>query len=545
MNDKLKNIISPLNNKKAKGILAVVIILLLCAIIIFIGNPTEKKVSPPPLTPLVFQNANSGLYGAIDTKRNVIITPEYKTLLSHELDGEYYFVGTTQNNDTVILNNEGTILDTLPSSYTNVSVLSLKDKLLKVSNKSGLFGVLNFSNNVIVPIQYNSLSLKNNFLILNPLSNESIANINGKILASSSEYASISIQDNGIVVQNNQGLYGLLDFNGDVALPIEYTNIHGIYQNTFAVSNKSNLFAVYNISNKDFKSDFKYTSIQKEASESPFLASKISGGVLKYGYIDSNDSTIIPFIFQSAYNFNGDYAIVQKNGYFGLIDKTGDFLIDPEYSVIPGYAYAIESFQNGNYYACYKNNASYIIDSKGKILGSVPGVIETISDQTVLYETPSNQVFLYDLGTKKTTSSKFYLEPLTNGTVTPKGYFGAYKSVATSKYANSLYLYEENKGILSYNGYNSIKFENGLFLCKSETRYDVLNTNGQVILSFNPVRILSINITPDKIIYVQKVAPGVNRMESSGPKQEATRSITAYNFNGQQISLSNLKEAGK
>ncbi|MGL4847864.1 MAG: WG repeat-containing protein [Clostridium sp.] len=545
MNEKLKNLISPLNNSKAKKILPIVIILLLCGIFIFIGNPKKKITTTTPLTPLIFQNKSNGLYGAVDSKRDVIIQSTYKTLLSHELDGEYYFVGTTKDNSTVILNNEGVILATVPSNYTNVSVLSLKDKLLKVSNKSGFLGVLNFSNSVIVPLQYNSLWIKNNFLVLNPLSNESIANLNGKILVSASNYASISIQDNGIVVQNNKGLYGLLDFNGDVALPAEYTNIHGVNGDTFAVSNKSNLFSVYNISSKDFKSDFKYTSIQKEASESPYLACEISGGVAKYGYIDGNDSTIIPFIFQSAYAFNGDYAIVQKNGYFGLINKTGDFLIDPNYSIIPGYAYAIEAFQNGNYYACYKDNSSFIINSDGKILGSVPGVIQTISDQTVLYETPNNEVFLYDIGTKKTTKSKFYLEPLTKGTITPKGYFGAYKNVSDSKYANSLYLYEEDKGILSYNGYNSIKFENGLFLCKSETRYDVLNTNGKVLLSFNPVNILSINITPDKIIYVEQVAPGVNRMESSGPKQEASRLITAYNFNGQKISLSNLKEARK
>ncbi|MGL4873182.1 MAG: WG repeat-containing protein [Clostridium sp.] len=540
MNEKFKNFILPLNNSKTRKILSILIIILLCIILIFIGGPKKKLVTTTPLTPLIFQNKDTNLYGAIDSTRQVIINSDYKTLLSYELDGQYYFIGTTKANNTVIFDNTGKILDTLPSTYTNVSVLSLKNKLLKVSNKSGFFGVLNFSNTLIVPIKYNSLSFKNDFLILNPLSNKSIANIKGKILASSEEYASISIQDNGIVVRNNKGLFGLLDFNGNVSLPTQYTNIHGIYKNAFAISNKSNLFAIYNIASKDFKSDFKYTSIQKEASENPFLACEVSGGVFKYGYIDGNNSTIIPFMFQSAYDFNGDYAIVQKNGYFGLINKTGDFLIDPKYSIIPGYAYAIQPFQEGNYYACYKDNSSFIINSKGNVLGSVPGVIQTISDQTVLYETPSNKVFLYNLETKKTTSSKFYLEPLTKGTITPKGYFGAYKNVASSKYVNSLYLYEENKGILSYNGYNSIKFENGLFLCKSETRYDVLNTNGQVILSFNPTRILSISITADKIIYVQKVAPGVNRMESSGPTQEASRSIYAYNFNGHEISLANI-----
>ena len=134
-----------------------------------------------PLTPLVFQSSTNHLYGAVDTKRKVIIEPKYKTLFAKQLDGEYYFIGTTESNETDIMTDEGKILDRVPSNYINVSVLSLKDKLLEVSNNTNNFvGVINFQNQTIIPMKYNTLSFKNDFLILNPLSNESIANKNGK-----------------------------------------------------------------------------------------------------------------------------------------------------------------------------------------------------------------------------------------------------------------------------------------------------------------------------------------------------------------------------
>lgn len=525
--------------KLIKKILPPLIIILACIIIIFIGGPKKTRKEVEPLTPLVFQSSTNHLYGAVDTKRKVIIEPKYKTLFAKQLDGEYYFIGTTESNETDIMTDEGKILDRVPSNYINVSVLSLKDKLLEVSNNTNNFiGVINFQNQTIIPMKYNTLSFKNDFLILNPLSNESIANKNGKILVSSKDYSSVTIEDNGIVVTNKKGLYGLLDFNGNVVLEPTYNNIHGVYGNIFAVGNNNGNYALYNLVNRNFISSFKYTYIQKEAKSSPFLACKVYNGVSLYGYVDSRGSTVIPFEFQSGYAFTDNYAIVQQNGVYGLIDKSGNFLIKPKYTIIPGNAYAIESFQNGNYYVGYLDNKSYIMNSNGEVIADVPGVVQTISNQTVFYQTTDNKDFLYNLNTKKTMSVNLYLMPLSKGTLTPDGYFGAYKNVSKSKFVNSMYLYEEGKGIISQNGYNSIKFENGLFICKSEKRYDLLKPDGRVLISFDPVNILNISVTPDGLIYVQKVNPAIgNRMHTTVAEQQNTRLISLYNIKGEKISF--------
>jgi hypothetical protein len=52
-----------------------------------------------------------------------------------------------------------------------------------------------------------------------------------------------------------------------------------------------------------------------------------------YGYIgDSYDSKeVIPIIFEEAYDFDHTYpyAVVKENGKYGVIDKSGDWIVDP------------------------------------------------------------------------------------------------------------------------------------------------------------------------------------------------------------------------
>lgn len=52
----------------------------------------------------------------------------------------------------------------------------------------------------------------------------------------------------------------------------------------------------------------------------------------KWGYIDTNEKTIIPFNFSYTTAFGPDgYAAVQQNGKWGLIDRSGKFVMQPTY----------------------------------------------------------------------------------------------------------------------------------------------------------------------------------------------------------------------
>lgn len=53
-----------------------------------------------------------------------------------------------------------------------------------------------------------------------------------------------------------------------------------------------------------------------------------------YGYVDWNYNEIIPFKFERTGNFSNDgsYALVKYNGYWGIIDKDGKWLIEAKFS---------------------------------------------------------------------------------------------------------------------------------------------------------------------------------------------------------------------
>lgn len=54
----------------------------------------------------------------------------------------------------------------------------------------------------------------------------------------------------------------------------------------------------------------------------------------KCGYVDWNYNEVIPFIYDSAESFvsDGSYAIAKYDGHYGMIDKEGNWLIEPKFS---------------------------------------------------------------------------------------------------------------------------------------------------------------------------------------------------------------------
>lgn len=48
----------------------------------------------------------------------------------------------------------------------------------------------------------------------------------------------------------------------------------------------------------------------------------------KYGFIDKTGQIAIPCIYDSVHCFNEGLAIVYKNGYIGFVDKTGKSSFD-------------------------------------------------------------------------------------------------------------------------------------------------------------------------------------------------------------------------
>ena len=68
----------------------------------------------------------------------------------------------------------------------------------------------------------------------------------------------------------------------------------------------------------------------------------VEGDEGRWGYIDCQGQLVIPFAFSYAEDFRGSYALVRqfpddryyKDGYYGIIDQTGAFVLLPEYDIL-------------------------------------------------------------------------------------------------------------------------------------------------------------------------------------------------------------------
>ena len=65
----------------------------------------------------------------------------------------------------------------------------------------------------------------------------------------------------------------------------------------------------------------------------PLPAYTVKNDVRKGGYIDWDHSILIPFKYDAAYSFaeDGSYAVVEKNGLYGMIDKKGNWILKPKF----------------------------------------------------------------------------------------------------------------------------------------------------------------------------------------------------------------------
>lgn len=105
-----------------------------------------------------------------------------------------------------------------------------------------------------------------------------------------------------------------------------------------------------------------------------------------YGYADQNDQIVIDpkFIYAEPFHSNGTALVRDANGNYGVIDLTGNYIVQPEYSYV--------SFNEGLY--CTHDdrlNKSIAYDDKGNVKFSLDGYMLDFSDGlAILYKGDGN-----------------------------------------------------------------------------------------------------------------------------------------------------------
>ena len=157
--------------------------------------------------------------------------------------------------------------------------------------------------------------------------------------------------------------YGVIDKNGKILVPLEYTYLGEIGDGLICFSQDRKYYGYIDKNNKTIIAP-KYRSVTTFSSG---LACVSLVDSLKYGYINKQDKWIAEPTFLSGETFKGNFAIVSNPKNYdldskskGVIDKTGKIIVPLKYDEI--------SFTDNYFIVAEKKKESYLTTSRYGIL---------------------------------------------------------------------------------------------------------------------------------------------------------------------------------
>ena len=406
----------------------------------------EMKLANTLLYPIRYEK----LWGFIDEKGNVIIAPKFEDAEEYseglavvKIKGKY---GYTDKTGKLIISSD---YDEAFPFHEGHAIVELKDKLGMI-NRNGefiippryedlgrleggftyflldsLYGYFDSKGIERIKPKYTDA---NNFE-----GGRAIISINGYyglIDAFGTTYIPMMYEELRNFNQNiyaavSNDYWGLISTNGDTLLPFEYDYIGKIFNNraivekdyTFNYIDKNGKLllttwipvfaefkqiAAFKKPYAKIKLDGKYNLIDTSGNKmlaisrenigeySHLIAVQKAG---KWGYCNTAGVLQIQYNYSSALSFNGDYAIVGVDPFFGVLNKTGAYAVQPFYEEL--------TFINDSLLLAKSMGNFGIITTKGDTLLKFEYIsIEPINEKVVRIEKGGN-LYYYDLSRKQ------------------------------------------------------------------------------------------------------------------------------------------------
>lgn len=260
-------------------------------------------------------------YGVIDSKGNIIIKPKYS------------YISKYNNGIAIVKDYDGYMLiDTYGNVITKdkYDCISLYDDIYKVE-KNKKSGILDSKGNEFIPVCY--------------------------------DYIGFFSDDLAIVEINNK--YGFINKHNELVINAIYDDV-SCFCNGFARVNKDDqIYIIDKKGNVVFESYDELANISGP-NDGLYIATKIIDDyTTKLGYINELGNTIIPFMYDDAYPFKNDLAVVKLNDKCGVIDKNNNLIIDFKYDYITPFFnnYAVTRNNNFKNYGLINNLGETILPS--------------------------------------------------------------------------------------------------------------------------------------------------------------------------------------
>ena len=263
-------------------------------------------------------------YGVIDKKGNVVIEANYETVKIPNPSKPVFVCIKEYDQDK--------------KEYTTIVYNEKKEELF--SNYNNVQAIAIFTNINSTPYEKNVLAYKEN-------EKYGLIDLNGKVITKPiyDEISSVNYKEGTFVVKQN-GLEGVINLKGKVIIKCEYEsvtsdNYYSEKNNNekagFIVSKKTEDGYRYGyinyrgtkILNEEFTQLERVTEINDD-NNMYFVAFKDGqAGLLK------NKKIVLNYEYQDVqYDVLGDFFVIQRNGKFGAVTRTGESILYPKYTTI-------------------------------------------------------------------------------------------------------------------------------------------------------------------------------------------------------------------
>ena len=331
-----------------KKVFAVIIAFL---VIIMFGITIRELLKDSPKTnEKVFSLAYYTIYenekwGVLDTKGNIIIEPTYEEMIIIPDNTKPVFICTENVNydnstyTSKVINEKN---QKIYEGYDKVEVIYNHDEdnnlwyennILKVQ-KDGKYGLINLegkellapSQDFIEPI----VGTKAVFVTTIEGKKGLVDNL-GKVIIENKyeQITSLTEQyENGFIVKNEQGKYGVINYDKTVALEEKYDEIKNIYGNEMYVVKEANTLKIVNTKGETFLEN-KFEEVKEINLKD--ITVKVNG---KYGVVTINGEERIPARYDDISYAFSDYYIAKKDNKYGIMSNNNQEELGFNYNYI-------------------------------------------------------------------------------------------------------------------------------------------------------------------------------------------------------------------
>ena len=166
------------------------------------------------------------------------------------------------------------------------------------------------------------------------------------------------------IFSDKNGLYGLLDENGNEIVPAQYLYVDIVKDGMIPAFTKEKVFVFLDETGKKIK-DVSFHDIFRFYTED--LLAVADPETEKWGFVDRDLNYVIKPQFEDVWGFIDGIALVTQDGLRGIIDKTGKYIVEPQFDDPKGYPFYYDYYQGT--FVVLKDGKTRIVDVKNaKIL---------------------------------------------------------------------------------------------------------------------------------------------------------------------------------